>query len=77
MRGYSPPMTDNAQVGAVRSNQQRFWFYGPLYYDDVFGNHRAIDSILETSGRPTVTAYRSLSITKTITRARNEPVGVF
>jgi len=40
MHGYSPPMTDNAQVGAVRSNQQHFWFYGRLYCDDVFGNHQ-------------------------------------
>jgi hypothetical protein len=31
----TPPTTD--QIGAIVRNNARFWLYGRLYYDDVFG----------------------------------------
>jgi hypothetical protein len=29
-----------SQIQAIGRNSERFWFYGRLYYDDVFGNHQ-------------------------------------
>jgi hypothetical protein len=29
-----------SQVQAIGRNSERFWFYGRLYYGDVFGNHQ-------------------------------------
>jgi hypothetical protein len=39
--GYSPVTGPNlSQVQAIGRNNARLWFYGRLYYDDVFGNHQ-------------------------------------
>jgi hypothetical protein len=38
---YSPMQAPHlSQVQAVGRNTARLWFYGRLYYDDVFGNHQ-------------------------------------
>jgi hypothetical protein len=42
IEGWYSPTTfpDSSQVLAIGRNTSRFWFYGRLYYDDVFGNHQ-------------------------------------
>jgi hypothetical protein len=35
--GPDPAPTSN-EIGAIGRNNTRFWFYGRLYYDDVFGD---------------------------------------
>jgi hypothetical protein len=38
---YDPvPFLDLEQVQSVARNSARLWFFGRLYYDDVFGNHQ-------------------------------------
>jgi hypothetical protein len=38
---YGPVTTPElSQVQAIGGNSSRFWFYGRLYYDDVFGNQQ-------------------------------------
>jgi hypothetical protein len=38
---YSPvTLPNDAQVRAIGRNTTRFWLYGRLYYDDVFGQHQ-------------------------------------
>jgi hypothetical protein len=32
------PAATSAEIGAIGRNNTRFWFYGRLYYDDVFGD---------------------------------------
>jgi hypothetical protein len=39
--GFSPRVFPvDSQVRLIARNQFRFWLYGRLYYDDVFGNHQ-------------------------------------
>jgi hypothetical protein len=38
---YFPERLPNGfEIQAIGKNATRFWFYGRLYYDDVFGNHQ-------------------------------------
>ena len=38
---YSPTTSPHlSQVQAIGRNHARLWFFGQLYYDDVFGNHQ-------------------------------------
>ncbi|WP_316216758.1 hypothetical protein [Bradyrhizobium sp. SZCCHNR3003] len=37
--GYSPKSLKQSEVQAIALNRDRLWFWGRLYYDDVFGNH--------------------------------------
>ncbi|MDE2285878.1 MAG: hypothetical protein KGK33_14805 [Hyphomicrobiales bacterium] len=40
-RRYNPTIAPVvSQLRAIRRNNARFWFFGRLYYDDVFGNHQ-------------------------------------